>query len=169
MPEEMLATPEAAEAAPVAPVLTDDTPLAGTKFTVGELRMAGVPEDIVMKLPAILDAVKPRRIGLIEANGDWYVYRSLGRHEFKAIVKEATDRISKKAEAAAKAGQQLNPAVLNAESQAWLEEKVSVIGSVYPRLSAGSINEGEAGVPKLLHDGVMARSNFEQTSEPISL
>jgi len=36
-------------------------------------------------------------------------------------------------------------------------------------ISVEGMLEGEAGVPKLIHDAVMARSNFEQTSEPIVL
>ena len=147
----------------------DQDRVPGSKVTFGELRMGGVPDDIIKQLPNVVQAVTPRRVGLVEANGDWYLYRSLGRHEFKNIVKEATDRIVQKAQAAQKSGQELNPAQLNAESQSWLEERVSSHCALIPRLSQAAMNDGEAGVPKLVHDAVMARSNFEQTSEPIVL
>lgn len=170
MTEQVTDVPETVPVDAPPPVAFQDSDnVPGSKVTFGELRMAGVPDAIVNQLPNVVQAVTPRRVGLVEANGDWYLYRSLGRHEFKNIVKEATDRIVQKAQAAQKSGQELNPAQLNAESQSWLEERVSAHCALIPRLSVEGMNDGEAGVPKLVHDAVMARSNFEQTSEPIVL
>ena len=85
-------TDQTAPAAP--PVETAPPPLPtedhmqvpGSKVTFGDLRMANVPEDVIAQSPAIVQAVAPRRVGLVECNGDWYVYRSLGRFEFKNVV-----------------------------------------------------------------------------------
>ena len=67
MTEEVL-TPTELEPNPVpaAPPGDDDT-LPGSKVTYGNLRLSGVPDNIIDNLPAVIVAVKPRRVGLVES------------------------------------------------------------------------------------------------------
>jgi hypothetical protein len=146
-------------------------PITGTKFTYEQLREREVPEAILEGLEGAIQKSAPRKVGLVEANGQWYVYRSVGRREFKQVIQGATDRVVQQAQAAQTAGKEVNPATLNADSQAWMEEEVTIRCALFPNISRESLaaDKVDAGVPKLLHDAVMMRSGFEQTSEPIAL
>ena len=70
-----------------------------------------IPEEtdkLVKVIPHMAQQSKPRRLGIIESNSDWYLYRSVGRREFKMYVKEATQRAISQAQAAQKASEEIN-------------------------------------------------------------
>lgn len=143
--------------------------IPGTKLTYGEADRLGIPEQIVAMITHFAQAVAPRKLGLVTVNGEWFIYRNLSRQEFKVILKETTDRTIKKAEQAEAAGQPVNAAFMQAETQAYLEERVAVEAVLHPKLSLARMGEYDAGLPKLLNDAVMARSGFEQNAQPIVL
>ena len=146
-----------------------DQLIPGTKLTFKEAERRGVPDKMIKVIPHMAQQAGPRRLGIIESNGDWYLYRSVGRREFKAYVKEATQRAVQTAKAAQQNNEDVNVPEINAESSAYLEEKITAQCCLFPSMNMAKMGDCDAGIPKLIHDAVLQRSNFEQTSEPISL
>jgi hypothetical protein len=166
------APPEQAPGIPDTPVPEGhdlNATIPGTKITYGDAERLGIPDIVVDMIPHMAEQAGGRKLGVVNANGEWFIYRSISRREFKNVVTESADRAIKQAEAAEQAGKPLSPAHLNAETQGYLEEKIAADCTLHPRLSMARMGEYDAGLPKVLHDSIMLRSSFDQQAQPIAL
>lgn len=105
-------------------------------------------------------------IHTIQIADRWYVVRSLNRREYRTLVQQQAEVMSKEVEAAQEGG---NAEGIRATLSMISEEAIATQGTVYPRLDQDSIRSKPSGVATTLHDTILLISGYQNQPMPIKV
>lgn len=96
----------------------------------------------------------------------WFMVRSLNRREYRTLVQDQSEILSKEMEVAQEGG---NVDGARATLSMISEEAVAVRGTVWPALDADSIRNMPSGVATTLHDVILQISGYQNQPTPIKV